>query len=167
MSLVTSARVAVIQDVQTLCIHYWVLAFPSLFPLLDGTTAVPKWISNERICQGLFAAGLDLMLLLYRWRDCLNLQNLKWLVDNTSPKAFVWWHQSTSWTNSELILIRGKTPAFTFFVSPSKTTSSTDLSGPCLVFCNIDQMSESFSNLDLSLQPDVPHSFFAHMQLYS
>lgn len=163
MSLVTSARVAVIQDVQTLCIHYWVLAFPSLFPLLDGTTAVPKWISNERICQGLFAAGLDLMLLLYRWRDCFNLQNLKWLVDNTSPKAFVWWHQSTSWTNSELILIRGTTQAFTLFLHPNQH--------PCLIFQSsipffLILIKWNLFPILISLQPDVPHSFFSHMQLH-
>lgn len=36
----------------------------------DAAAAVPKWISNERICQGLFAAGLDLMLLLCRRSGC-------------------------------------------------------------------------------------------------
>lgn len=55
----------------TLHTLYWLQASPSLSPLLDGTTAVPKWISNESICQGLFAAGLDLMLLLCRWKDWL------------------------------------------------------------------------------------------------
>lgn len=131
MSPVTSARVAVIQDAQTLCIHYWLLASPSPSPLLDGTTAVPKWIPNESICQGLFAAGLDLMLLLCRWRDWLSPREPRAAGGQHSPRA--WPGGTEAHFEQRAETDKGVKTVPTLSASAPKTTSSSDSSAhPCV-----------------------------------
>lgn len=91
---------------------------PLSIPLLVGTTAVPKWIVDEGICQGLFAAGPDLMLLLLQMErpvQSVGDESCWWTIHASGP---AWWHQSKVWTNKKLKSMRGQSKFQFLCVSP-------------------------------------------------
>lgn len=126
--------------------------FPlSVPPFLDGTTAVPKWIPNESICQGLFAAGLDLMLLLCTWRDGISLRE---------PRAAGGQHLPGAGLVAPKHILnkqKSETDKGWTYLSPSNAPSFSDSSThPCICVTE----AKSFSHLSLISLPSARCSSF-------
>lgn len=145
------------------------LASLSPSPLLDGTTAVPKWIPNESICQGLFAAGLDLMLLLCSWRDRLSLREPRAAGGQHLPQA---WPGGTRahFEQTELKPIRGENGFYFLSIPPPlppplpPKTTSTSASSTHPHVCVTEAGQSSRSRFPLFSQMFLIH--FSQTQLH-
>lgn len=160
MSPVTSARVAVIQDVQTLCIHYTDCWLPPLRPPFWMAPQLSQSESEMRV--SVRVCLLQALIWCYYSADGeTGCGSQELLVDSTCLRPGLVTPRHT-WTNRELKPIRGENSFYFLRVSPYNNILLWFLNTP-LFLCYRGWL---YLYLISPLQPHVPHLFFLDTAAY-